>query len=50
MKTTFKPFLSLLLISSLLICLAGCATTVQVRFVDKDGNNILFGGKQVSQP
>ena len=50
MKATLKPFLSLLLISALLICLAGCATTVQVRFVDKDGNNILFGGKQVSQP
>ncbi len=50
MKTTFKLFLSLLLISALLLCLAGCATTVQVRFVDKDGNNILFGGKQVSQP
>ena len=50
MKATLKPFLSLLLISALLICLAGCATTVQVRFVDKDGNNILFGGQQVSQP
>ena len=50
MKATLKPFLLLLLISALLICLAGCATTVQVRFVDKDGNNILFGGKQVSQP
>ena len=50
MKTTFKLFLSLLLISALMICLAGCATTVQVRFVDKDGNIILFGGKQVSQP
>lgn len=50
MKTTFKPFLFLLLISALLICLAGCTTTVQVRFVDKEGNDLRFGGKQVSQP
>ena len=50
MKTTFKLFLSLLLISALLLCLAGCATTVQVRFVDKEGNDLRFGGKQVSQP
>ena len=49
MKTTFKLFLSLLLISALLLCLAGCATTVQVRFVDKEGNDLRFGGKQVSQ-
>ena len=50
MKTTFKLFLSLLLISALLLCLAGCATTVQVRFVDKEGNDLRFGGKQVTQP
>ena len=50
MKTAVKQFMFLILISALVFCLAGCATTVQVRFVDKDGNNILFGGKQVSQP
>ena len=50
MKTAVKQFMSLILISALVFCLAGCATTVQVRFVDKEGNDLRFGGKQVSQP
>lgn len=39
MKTAVKQFMFLILISALLICLAGCATTVQVRLVDKEGND-----------
>ena len=37
MKATFKPFLSLILISVLLICFAGC-------------NHLRFGEKQAAQP
>lgn len=50
MKTTFKLFLSLLLISALLLCLAGCATTVQVRLVDKEGNDRLPALSGTTQP
>ena len=50
MKTAVKQFMFLILISALLICLAGCATTVQVRFVDKEGNDRLPALSGTTQP
>lgn len=50
MKTAVKQFMFLILISALLICLAGCATTVQVRLVDKEGNDRLPALSSTTQP
>lgn len=50
MKTAVKQFMFLILISALLICIAGCATTVQVRFVDKEGNDRLPALSGTTQP
>lgn len=50
MKTAVKQFMFLILISALVLCLAGCATTVQIRFVDKEGNDRLPALSGTTQP
>ena len=50
MKTAVKQFMFLILISALVFCLAGCATTVQIRFVDKEGNDRLPALSGTTQP
>ena len=50
MKTAVKQFMFLILISALLICLAGCATTVQVRLVDKEGNDRTLAPNSTTLP